>query len=520
MPAAPLDHRIHAPPGGLTRARPSGEFVLYWLQTTMRAHDNFALNFAVEQANELGLPVLVYHGLRHDYPWASDRFHTWILESVADLYGDFEEKGIQYCFWLDRSVERWGQGSGRRGQGAGETTRRSARRGDRTGDRGVHPPSTAPLPLVSLADRAALVVTDYFPTFIVPRQIQGLRRKTETPVVAVDSATVVPMGWHEKQHATARGIRPVLLNALPHFLWPVPNPEPRLRRPVEIPFDDDDTRRLVALRGDGVALQAAIGELVSRCAVDHTVPPSPSFRGGSRAGRERLRQFLRDGLRSYDERNDPTKPESVSRLSPWLHFGNLSIHEVLLAAREAGPADQYASFLDEALTWRELAHNFCHFDPKHRTATAIPPWAQRELAAHESDPRPRLYTLEEMEEARTDEPLWNAAQCSYLRDGWMHNYMRMLWGKTVLQWTANAVDALRILEHLNNKYALDGRDPNSYGGIHWIFGKFDRPFYRRPIYGMVRYMSLRAAREKFDVGRYVGMNSVQRSAYSVQGAEK
>jgi deoxyribodipyrimidine photo-lyase len=239
--------------------------------------------------------------------------------------------------------------------------------------------------------------------------------------------------------------------------------------------------------------------------VDHGVPPSPSFRGGTTAGRARLTEFLRNGLKGYSEnRSDPNQPDAVSRLSPWLHFGNLSIHEVLLAAREAGPEDEYAKFLDEALTWRELAHNFCHKNPRHRTVAAIPTWARAELTRHETDPRPHLYSLQEMEEAGTGEPLWNAAQRAYLRDGWMHNYLRMLWGKTVLQWTPNAAEALRVLEHLNNKYALDGRDPNSYGGILWIFGKFDRPFYRRPIYGTVRYMSLKAAAGKFDVGRYLG----------------
>ncbi|HWA58587.1 MAG TPA: FAD-binding domain-containing protein, partial [Gemmatimonadales bacterium] len=193
-----------------------------------------------------------------------------------------------------------------------------------------------------------------------------------------------------------------------------------------------------------------------------------------------------------------------SRLSPWLHFGNLSIHEILLAAREAGPEAQYARFLDEALTWREVSHNFCHFNPKHRTVEGIPRWAREQLAAHESDPRPELYTLEEMEQARTGSELWNAAQRSYLRDGWMHNYMRMLWGKAVLMWTRNAAECLGVLEHLNNKYSLDGRDPNSYGGIMWTFGKFDRPFYPRPIYGNIRYQSLRAAEKKFDVRAYVG----------------
>jgi deoxyribodipyrimidine photo-lyase len=228
------------------------------------------------------------------------------------------------------------------------------------------------------------------------------------------------------------------------------------------------------------------------------------FRGGSAAGRTRLAEFVKNGLRQYaDLRNDPNEPGAVSRLSPYLHFGNLSIHEILLAAQAAGPAEQYAKFLDEALTWREVSHNFCYFNPKHRTPEGMPGWAREQLAEHEVDPRPELYSDEELEFAKTGDELWNAAQRSYLRDGWMHNYMRMLWGKAVLQWTPNAAECLRVLEHLNNKYSLDGRDPNSYGGIMWTFGKFDRPFYRRPIYGTVRYQSLKAARDKFDVTRYV-----------------
>ena len=493
--AAPSDDlRLHAPADA--RPRAGGEFVLYWMQTTMRAHDNFALNYAVERANELGLPVLVYHGLRHDYPWASDRFHTWILESVADLYADFEAKGIQYAFWLDRARGEFTEWpAGRRTTGSGKREAGSGTARSTSGSR--FPIPASPMPLVALANRAALVVTDYFPTFIVPRQVRGLREKVATPVIAVDSCTVVPLRYHDKEHSTARGMRPVLMEALPHYLWPVANPVPRVQRQVDLPFDGSAARRLV-----GSA--AGIAELVEGCDVDHTVPPSPTFRGGTRAGRARLAAFLETGLPRYaDHRNDPNQPDAVSRLSPWLHFGNLSIHEVLLAAQAAGPADQYAKFLDEALTWRELAHNFCFRNPKHRTVAAIPEWARKQLADHEADPRPHLYALAEMEQARTAEPLWNAAQRSYLVEGFMHNYMRMLWGKTVLQWTPNAAECLRVLEHLNNKYALDGRDPNSYGGIMWIFGKFDRPFYPRPIYGLVRYQSLKAAKEKFDVGRYV-----------------
>ena len=360
------------------------------------------------------------------------------------------------------------------------------------------------LPLVPLADRAALVVTDYFPTFVVPRQIRGLRRRTATPVIAVDSATVIPMAYHTKEQSTARGIRPILMEALPHYLWPVENPEPQIRRVIDLPFEPTVVVKEGGKGKGGGKKGSTVAELVAECDIDHAVPPSPMFRGGRRAGRARLEEFLRNGLGNYaDDRNDPNQPDKVSQLSLWLHFGNLSIHEVLLAAQAAGPADQYAKFLDEALTWREISHNFCHFNPKHRTTAGIPEWARKQLSDHEADPRPALYSVEEMEESRTASPLWNACQRSYVRDGWMHNFVRMLWGKAVLQWTPNAAECLRVLEHFNNKYSLDGRDPNSYGGIMWTFGKFDRPFYPRPIYGLVRYQSLKAAADKFDVPKYV-----------------
>ena len=455
------DLRIHA--AGVPGPRGNADLVLYWMQTTQRTDDNFALEFAIDQANKLGLPLLVYHGLRQDYPWASDRIHSFILESVVDLYRDFEARGIQYAFYLERS-------------------------GD-DGEARCH--AGKPSPLVALAERAAVVVTDFFPTFIVPRQIMGLRKKVHTPVVAIDSATVVPMKHHQREFGTAISFRPKLLAALPQFLQPLEASEPKVRRTIDVDFDPT------------VPTEGTIAELVSTCGIDHSVPRARTIRGGTRAARARLGRFLKDGLPRYDDDRGDPNADATSMISPYLHFGNVSPQEVLLRARESGPADQFAKFQDELLTWREISYNFAYHNPRHRTVDGIPAWAREELRQGEADPRPVLYSDDDLEQARTGSELWNAAQRAYLQDGWMHNSVRMLWGKAVLQWTPNAAEALRILEHLNNKYSLDGRDPNSYGGILWIFGKFDRPFYRRPIYGTVRYQSLKAAEKKFDVGRYV-----------------
>jgi photolyase PhrII len=451
------DLRIHAAeePGPVR-----GDLVLYWMQgVAMRTHDNPALDFAAEQANRLRLPLLVYQGLRADYPWASDRIHTFILESAADLATEFERRGIQYGFYLDRRE---------RGETGGTGRERS--------------------PLVQLAGRAALIVTEFFPTFLMPRQTRALRSRVAAPVVSVDAGTIVPVRYHEREHATAAAFRPRILAALPRFLRRDEGVEPTVRRAIELPFEP-------------VRLEN-IPRLVAGCDIDHSVAPSRSFRGGTVAARNRLEAFLRDGLPQYDRRNDPNAGVT-SGLSPYLHFGCIAPQEILLRARDAGPAEQVARFQDELLTWRELAYNFVYYNPRHRTVEAIPAWARAELAAHEADPRPALYDLPTLESARTGDDLWNAAQRAYLVDGWMHNYLRMLWGKAVLGWTANAAQCLTVLEHLNNKYALDGRDPCSYAGIHWIFGKFDRPFYRRPIYGTVRYQSLKAAKGKFDVGAYI-----------------
>lgn len=459
--------------------RRGGAFVLYWLQATMRAEQNPALNYAVERANELGLPVLAYQGLRQDYPWANDRLHTFVLESVVDLYQAFARRGIRYAFYLDQ-------------RDLGPHRARYGLPGEPAPAAGVAPPPPSPNPLVQLAERAALVVTDFAPTFLGPRQLRGLRRRTRTPVVAVDGATVVPLRCHEREYATARALRPVLMAALGEHLRLPGDVEPRHQAPaLELPFAPTEPSA------------ASIPALVAGCQVDHDVAPSPTLRGGPRAARERLRAFLRGGLQRYaQERGDPNA-DGTSRLSAYLHFGNIAIQEVLLAAREAAEGEHYDKFLDEALVWRELAHNFVFHDPRHRTLQAVPGWAREELRAHQGDPRPALPGLMRLEAARSGEPLWDACQRALLREGELHNHLRMLWGKAVLGWTSTPEEALAVLEHLNNKYALDGRDANSYGGILWCFGKFDRPFYRRAIYGTVRYQSLKTQHKRFDVARYL-----------------
>jgi deoxyribodipyrimidine photo-lyase len=451
------DARIHAAsePG----PRTTGRFVLYWMRAVnLRSRGNFALDFAIEQANRLGRPVLAYLDLRAGYRWANDRFHTFILESARDLENSLPARGVQFVLSVETAAR---------------------------------PAAEMARALVSLADRAALVVTDFFPTFFHPRSLEWLRLRTDTPVIAVDSAAAVPVRTHRKEYLTAQSIRPFLAESLPAHLFPSDDPEARVRAEIELPFEP------VSLRSRSIAA------LVAECPIDHSVPPSPVIPGGELAARQRLGHFLDRALPRYlADRADPNV-DATSRLSPHLHFGTIAIQEVLLAVRAVADRPTYAKFADEIVTWRELAHNLAYWNPDHRTFAAVPAWARKELDDHAADPRRAILSDDELERGRTAEPLWNAAQRSLVEYGEIHNYVRMLWGKAVLLWTESAERAFEVLVHLNNKYALDGRDPNSYAGILWCFGRYDRPFYRRPIFGTVRYMSLKAAADKFDVPAYL-----------------
>lgn len=443
------DLRLHtAKDDGIPR--PRGEFVLYWMQTTQRADDNHALAYAIEQANVLRVPVLVYHELVDTHPWASDRFHTFILQGVIDLYEAFDRLGIQYAFMLTHG------------------------------------------PLVELANRASLVVTDFFPMADARTRLTALKQETRTPIVAIDSCTVVPLRCHHEEYESPRAIRPALERMLPQYLSRVELAEPRIRTPVALPFEP--------LR----PTDATIPGIVAGCAIDHSVPPVTTFRGGMNAARARLGRFVEQGFPRYLEgRGDPNDEDGTSRLSPYLHYGQISMQEVLLALTALDLPDQYEQFIDEALVWRELAHNCTFSSNRYRTIDGIPFWAAEELRRGEHDPRSIIYSANALEQGQTEDELWNAAQRALVVDGWLHGAVRVLWGKAVLQWTPSVAECFRVLVHLNNKYALDGYDPSGYAGILWTLGKFDRPFYRRPIYGAVRYQSLKSARKRFDVRAYV-----------------
>jgi deoxyribodipyrimidine photo-lyase len=460
-----------------------GDYVLYWMQIYRRLERNHALDYALRRAAEVGRPLVVYEGLRVDYPWASRRLHRFVLEGMQANAARAEELGLGYWPFVERE----------KGEGRGLLRR--------------------------LSERAVLVVTDDFPCFIVPAQAEALARRVDVPVVAVDSNSVVPLSLLGAPVSAAAHLRPRIHKAFA-AAWPH-RAAATLRVPavaakrVEAPFELWKTEDLEAF--------------VDALPVDTSVPPVPGTPGGAPAARARLRAFVRKRLRGYaEERSEPRSPEEghASGLSPYLHFGHVSIEEVAeavlattgrwtpddLRVHNRGKREGYFcddrdvnAFLDEALTWRDVGFQW-HCTRRADAAsleTALPGWALATLGAHAGDRRPWLYTPEELEGGRTHDALWNAAQRELVATGTIHGYLRMLWGKKVLEWSASPAEAYRTLVHLNNKYALDGRDPNSYAGILWCFGLFDRPWApERKVFGSVRYMSSENTARKFELAPY------------------
>ena len=468
---------------GAGRRRPDGDYVLYWMQMARRLDHNHALDEALRQAEALRRPLVVYEGLRLDYPWASARIHRFVLEGMRDNRAAAAKLGLTYWPFV-------------------ETPAQPAR--------GL---------LSALAARAALVVTDDFPCFIVPDQTAALAAATDTPVIAVDGNSIVPLSLLGAPVTAAAHLRPRIHRAFAEAWAHRAASRPRVGRlaakRVAPPFEPAGLDDL-----DG---------LMAKLPLDRTVPPVAATPGGTMVARKRLVAFLKGRLRGTAEhRSEPAPPATAhaSGLSPYLHFGHVSIEEVvarvLASAGGWSPAalrvdavgrregfytrdPDVEAFLDQAITWRDVGLQW-HWTRRADTESlerALPAWARATLGAHAGDRREHAYTPGEWERGATHDPLWNAAQRELVATGSIHNYLRMLWGKKVIEWSASPEEAYRTLVHLNNRYALDGRDPNSWTGILWCFGLFDRPWPERQVLGRVRYMSSESAARKFRLGPYL-----------------
>ena len=418
----------------------SQQFVLYWMRSAVRGDENPALDVARWIAHRQGVPLLVYHAISEHYDFASDRHHTFMLQGARNVQAQFAETGISYAFHL-------------------------ATRDDRRDH------------LIRLADQASVVVTEDMPVDPPRRFLNILKSKTKTPVVSVDTACVAPMLLLKKAHTRAFKFRSATKKIYAERLtrsWPELEIETRPFGMGKLPFASLD-------------LQAEdLARLISNCEIDHAVGPVVDTVGGSSAGYTRWEDFKKKQLARYAKQRNNALLDGVSRMSAYLHYGMVSPFRI---AREAARFDNAGSekYLDELLIWRELAYAFCFYRDDHGQWSALPDWARETLDRHANDSRPETYSNEQLARGKTRDEFWNAAQKSLLMQGELHNNVRMTWGKAILNWKQSPQVALNTIIDLNHRYALDGRDPASYGGILWCLGQFDRPFEpEQQIVGTVR----------------------------------
>jgi deoxyribodipyrimidine photo-lyase len=320
------------------------------------------------------------------------------------------------------------------------------------------------------------------------RQVVG--KQLRVPFWTVDADVIVPSRQLLKEQYAAYTARPVIRRLLDDFLQPVGNSK------AKVPWRAPLGRNLRSLPPDT--------NITEGWALDGSVAPVKAFIGGTDEGLKRLKTFLKHGLSSYAKDRNRPEADATSHLSPYLHFGHLGPHTVALAVQEAeAPKAAKEAFLEQLIVRRELAINFVRFNPDYDNFECAEPWARKSLGQHAGDER-KIYSERQLEEARTHDPLWNAAQQQMVYAGWMHNYMRMYWAKKILEWSKTPAQAFLTAVYLNDKYELDGRDPNGYAGIAWaVVGKHDRPWLDRPIFGQVRYMSFASTAKKFDSVRYI-----------------
>jgi deoxyribodipyrimidine photo-lyase len=441
--------------------RPDGKCVVYWMQRAMRIHENPALDVAIQAANLLGLPVVVFFSVIPNYPNANLRHYHFMRQALRDVDTDAADRGVGFILRRhpDNSLEKFLE-----------------------------------------EVQAAILIGDENPCREPERWRQTLARKLKLSYWTVDADVVVPSAVFGRDYFLLQHMRPHLKAALPKFLIPSTSPKPQhpWRKPKSLEtysLDQDITAGFKTL--------------------DRTVGPVDTFTGGTHAALKHLRDFIAHGLKDYDENRNHPELNGTSRLSPYLHFGNIGPLTIALAIEQARSESKASRatcdrFLDQVIAWRELSVLFVKYNPNYDNWECAEPWARKTLIEHTADPRAHRYTFEQLDRAETGDDLWNAAQRQMVTEGWMHNYMRMYWAKMILAWAPDPARAYEWAVTMNDRYELDGRDPNGYQGIAWaIVGKHDRPWFNRPIFGLVRPMSGASTAKKFDSKAYIARYSPQ-----------
>ena len=443
--------------------RKDGKCVVYWMQRAMRIVDNPALDIAIEAANLLALPVVVYFQVIPNYPNANLRHYHFLQQGLRDAAEDAAQRGVGFVVRKSGSVK-----------------------------------GGATLEAFLEEVAAAMVIGDENPCREPERWRAVLARRLKPPYWTVDADVVVPSRVFGRSFVLLHHFRPHLKAELPKYLvapakikplngW---SPHPR---PSSISLEDDITDGFTKL--------------------DRLVGPVDSFTGGTHSALKRLKEFVSHELNDYEKTRSHPEMRGTSRLSPYLHFGNIGPLTIALAVKKAvaaGKASQAAAdrYLEQLIGWRELAVLFVRHEPNYDNWECAAPWARNTLIEHAGDPRPHRYTLQQLERGETADDLWNAAQREMVSTGWMHNYMRMYWAKKILEWAPDPATAFDWAVMLNDRFELDGRDPNGYAGIAWaIVGKLDRPWFNRPVFGLVRPMTGASISRKSDAQAYIRQQS-------------
>jgi deoxyribodipyrimidine photo-lyase len=429
--------------------------VVYWMSRDQRARDNWALVYAAGQALERSTGLIVVFAITDKFPGASIRHYDFMLRGLMLVEKDLAAKNIAFALI--------------------------------TGN----PPESLPEYLHSI--KASLVVCDFDPLKIKKSWKRELLKNIQVPLYEVDAHNVVPCKVvSDKIEFGAYTIRPKIKRLIGEFLEEFP----------EIPvFGKQKMHQGMPADWPGVKKKLFQHIDSGVKIVDWIIP-------GENAAAKTFQLFLNDRYPVYnDKRNDPNS-QAVSDMSPYLHFGQIASQRMALEMTKKFPSDQNTeAFLEELIVRKELSDNFCHYNPDYDSFEGFPRWARESLNAHRKDEREHIYTVDQFEQAITHDELWNAAQKEMVNRGKMHGYMRMYWAKKILEWSATPEDALETAIMLNDKYELDGRDPNGYTGCAWsIGGVHDRAWGERPVFGKVRYMNDKGARRKFDVGKYIQNN--------------
>jgi deoxyribodipyrimidine photo-lyase len=430
-----------------------GDYVLYWMQQSQREAFNPALEAAIASANRLKLPTLVCFGLTDGYPQANARHYSFMLEGLRDVAAALARRGVAFVI----------------------------RRGS--------PDAVAS----ELAERAALIVCDRGYLRVQKQWRANVAKSAQRRILQIEGDVVVPLEHaSQKREVGARTLRPKILRVRDRFLQPLQ------RTPVHHKTSAKDLGFASALDLSDVPASLATLD------VDHTVSPVARFRGGQVEARQHLDRFIDGPLHDYASARSEPAAMQVSFLSGYLHFGQISPVEIALAARDAsaGQPDR-AAYLEELVVRRELAMNFVEHTPDYDSYSCLPAWARETLAQHRNDKRPHLYNERELTDAKTHDPYWNAAMTEMRETGYMHNHMRMYWGKQILAWSSDPEQAYATALALNNRYFICGRDANSFANIAWCFGLHDRPWPERAILGKVRSMTASGLERKIDTAAYI-----------------